>query len=170
MAQAETKSTTSRRKLLAAPAVIALAGLGAAVSRPAIADDPVVTLHRKWMPLKAEADRFEAMSIAVDNRMVARCGEPLGTNDRTCWTRWKQDPEYVEYRRLIGETDRWDNLAYDVRVNILETTATSAAGMAIKLQHILDGFPPDIGGEAWETDAQAGLREAVRFLTRGTVA
>ncbi len=135
--QAIQASTTPRRALFGAPAALALAGLGIA-SRPAVAaagaPDPVVTLHRQWEPLNAEADRL-AFTPGADRY----------------------------------EADRVDELAYDVRLAILTAPATTAAGMAIKLQHALDGFPCDLG-EAWEKDAQAALREAMRFLTRETVA
>jgi hypothetical protein len=165
MQEATSNTKPSRRGLLSFAGLLPLATLPAIpaiTARPTI-DDPLLHLHRQYLAtLAAEAlasDRMEA----IRNRIAGRWG--AGINDPAVQALWSRDPELLALRAAIAECDELTQQVCDLTDLIVETPATTPAGVAAKLLVAIDVFPePNDRTEYHERVALAVMMDAVAAL------
>jgi hypothetical protein len=117
----------------------------------AVAVDPVLVLFNSWQVIEAAVIRVDALHAAAK----AACGSAR-----------QSDPNYPECRRLLEESDRLCDQVTDVVLRIMETPATSLAGIVGKMRIVLREWPtiPAEECELHEKLAIACMTDAVRLL------
>jgi hypothetical protein len=165
MQEAISHPTPSRRGLLSLVGLLPLAAiptLPAVTSTPPY-DDPLLHLHRQYLATQAaEALAGDRMG-AIRNRLVGRWGECL--NDRAIQALWSRDPEHPALCAALLECDGLTQQLCDITDLMVETPATTPAGVAAKLLVAIDVFPePTDRTEYHERIALAVMMDAVAAL------
>ena len=160
-----------RRGLLSLAGLLPLAALPAlpAIVGVAATDDPLLHLHRQYLATQAAealaCDRLEA----IRNRVAGRCGP--GINDPAVQALWSRDPEHSALSAALSECDELTQQLRDITDLMVETPATTPAGVAVKLLVAIDVFPePGERTEYHERVALAVMMDAVAALPLQTEA
>jgi hypothetical protein len=84
--------------------------------------------------MEAVSIQVDALHTAAHLRLVERYGnDPMAA----CGSAWQSDPDYPECRHLFEESNRSCRQITDVVLRIMETPATSLAGIVGKMRIIL---------------------------------
>jgi hypothetical protein len=120
----DTNTTPTRRSALGFSAAALFAGL----TTPALAvadDDPVVALYRRYAAAEAASETANEKLAQLRAILSARWGER---------GEWKHDPDYREFQRLYGEGDQRVVDLCDLATQMIETPATTLAGVRAKMR------------------------------------
>ena len=113
---------------------VLIGSLSASLTEPAAVDaqDPVLELERQWWAVNDAAVPLEAAHTALRAKMAERIGrEPW---DRGGRTKWRRDPDAAKLAKLNDDIDHLLDRQYDIMDQMVETDATTLAGIHAKLR------------------------------------
>jgi hypothetical protein len=157
-------TTPTRRSALG----FSTAALTAGLTVPALAEDPILGLYRRYRALEDTSLHIEERDTLLRAGLTERCGE-IG-RDRPAYQCWGQDLAYAELMRLNDESDQTSNALADVTDEIMETPATTLAGLQCKMRVGLDLWPTSGGDDYHELAALAFMKDALRMLSGSAAA
>jgi hypothetical protein len=169
MSQAtQTHTTPTRRCALGFSAAAIVAGIttSALVEARHEIEDPVIVLYRRYRGLGDAGLHIDERTGPLRAGLVERWGE-IGRH-QSADQLWEHDPASTELSRLNDESDQITDALTDVTNEIMETPATTLAGLRCKMQIGLDLWPT--GGrkedrEYHEDAAFAFMKDALRLLS-----
>jgi hypothetical protein len=156
-------TTPTRRSALAFSAAAIVAGFTVPALAGVAAEDPILALYCRYRELEDASLRIEELTDLVRAGLTERCGEPR--RDRPANQCWGQDPAYTELLRLNDECDQAAEGLTDVTDKIMETPATTLAGLQRKMRVGLDLWPTSGGDDYHELAALAFMKDALRLLS-----
>jgi hypothetical protein len=166
MPEATSNHKPSRRGLLSLAGLLPLAALPAlpAITAGRLAiNDPLLHLHRQYLATQAAEALASDRVVAIRSRVAERWGECRG--DRAIQALWSRDPEHPALCAALSECDGLTQQLSDITDLIVETPATTPAGVAAKLLVAIDVFPkPNDNTEYHERVAIAVMMDAVAAL------
>jgi hypothetical protein len=166
-------STTTRRGALRGASIaglLSIPAIAATNTPPALAagrsetQDPVIILYQRYRELEDTLSPVFGRTEAIRAGLVERWGEVIGRE--SALERWGHDPAYAELLRVGAETDRLSNAIFELTNKMVETPATTLAGIRAKMQVGLDVWPTgeDMADDYHETAALAFMKDALRLL------
>jgi hypothetical protein len=129
-------------------------------------EDPVPALYRRYSEAKNGCDTASARAAAQRTALIERFGDPARLH---CSAKdiWGHDPAYQEIGATIAESDRLGAIYTDLIGQMMETPATTLAGLLAKMRVGMDTWAPTKSPEDIDFDeeaARAFMADAVRLL------
>jgi len=128
------------------------------VNVPAAGDDPVCALYHRYSILKNAVASDTERRMAIRTGLLTRWGEPSSA--------WARDPDAQELDRLNAGSDELVGAGLDLIDQMMETPATTLAGLAAKLRVSIELCGPRDPDAVEYADivSTAFMLDAVRLL------